>query len=658
MTSDADRLLGLPVPHRRLTALSTIAVFVFYVLTMSRSLSMYDSPELALVAEQLGLGHPLGQPLHTILGALVSHLPGIDPLIALNGLSALAGALTVIPMASLAQTLWQANGHGPRRGGRMLAPTIAIVGMLPILWEPSTRIEVYPVAAFLGLWGAARLATARGDARNTVHYLGVGLAVGLSASVNVICALGVALASFPVIAAGLIRRTTSPRDVATLVAGGLFGLTPYGYVFLVAARKDVVVWGAPTDLAAIRHYFTAADFTPKQVGSVSEWLAHVGDLLFWSLHNGLFALMLTGFVAFLVFRKPNFFGSSLLGITLVFFVSFVARNGVFATDVLDYLGYLAIPSWIAASGVGLFVAHIASRKILLGVGALALVALFVGLSNPRPLERTRHLDEYTKELATQALQSAPPNAVLVVEQDHWIGPIWYLQERLGVREDVVLVAYGLSASEWYWKHLYRRHPSLHDFALRGRGGKAARVQRFLEANEGRPVQIERVALANLLGLETCPANWLLDVTETCVVNESIPALATLSATTLDRIGQGSPGTDGLIALVTLDRGYDLWTHGLPRAAVEVLLAGVPAIEGLEDIDLSVLPARIDRQRSPPPVYQPHVALGHPARNVHYAAHIARSSGAQQLAEYLERLSGALGPVEPKFANFASSPANL
>ncbi len=659
MTDETDQLLALPVPSRRHTAFSAALLFVFYLTTMSRSLSLYDSPELALVAEQLGLGHPLGQPLHTLLGALVARLPGIDPLISLNGLSALAGALTVIPATSLAGTLLRANAGAREGDWRLLAPVVAIIGALPVLWEPSTRIEVYPIAAFFGLWGAARLASswAHGH-RGAIAYLSAGLALGLSASANVVCAFGVALALLPSIVALSIRRVTSSRQLGALIGGGIAGLTPYGYVFAVARREDVVVWGAPTDAASIRHYFTAADFTPKQVGSFSEWWAHVGDLFSWSLHNALFALMLTGLVGFFVFRRPVFLGVSLLGITSAFFSAFVARNGVFATDVLDYLGYLAIPAWIAASGVGLFVAHLAARRLVFGFGAIGLIVLLVMTTEPGPLERTRHLDNYTEALAYQTLRAAPRDAILILEQDHWIGPMWYLQERLDVRRDVVLVAYGLSASEWYWRYLYRRHPTLREFELRAKGGRTARVQRFLQANANRPVQIERLALARRLGLSTCPNDWLLDSSQTCEPTAAAQSLATYSAAALDRLGQGSPGTDGLIALVTLDRGYDLWAHGFPRAAVEALLAGVPTIDELKELDLSPLPPRVDPQTVPLPAYEPHVALGHPARNLHYASVIARASRAPQLADYLERLSDALGPVEPKFASLTRSPANL
>ena len=136
-----EKLLGLPVRSRRMTGAATGVLFAFYVGTMCRSLSMYDSPELALVAEQLGLGHPFGQPLHTMIGALLTRLPGIDPLVALNAFSALLGALTVVPATSFAETIGRQGPNSPAGDLRFVAPTIAIAAMHPALWEPSTRIE-------------------------------------------------------------------------------------------------------------------------------------------------------------------------------------------------------------------------------------------------------------------------------------------------------------------------------------------------------------------------------------------------------------------------------------------------------------------------------------------------------------------------------------
>ena len=654
-----ERLLGLPVQSRRATAAAAIALFAFYVLTMCRGLSMYDSPELALVAEQLGLGHPFGQPLHTILGGLLTRLPGVDPLVALNAFSALAGALTVIPATSFAQTLVRPGSDCPAGDVRFVAPTIALIGMHPALWEPSTRIEVYPLAVFLALWAAARFASAvlDGEQRSSA-YLATGLGLGLAASANVVCACGVAFAMTPRLLMGIVRGEIPRRALGLVTAGGLTGLVTYGYVLVVAGRKDVVVWGAPTDAASLKHYFTAADFSYKGVSSWAQWWTHVGELFLWSLHNGLFAILLVGFSGYALYARKRGLGRFFANATLIFFVAFIARNGVFAPDVLDYAGYLALPTWIAASGVGLFLAYLAEHKASFAAAALAAVVLLVMVAPPAPYERTRHSDVFTWHIAQEALRAAPLDAIVIVENDHWIGPMWYLQEQREVRPDVTLLAYGLSASRWFWELLYRRHPNLEPFELRGPGGRKGRVRRFLQANSTHPVQIERIALAHRLGLPTCPSEWLLDVRAACSDTAREPSLARYANAALAELKHGSPGTDGLIASVTLDRGHDLYSQGFPRVAIATLLAGVPRIDQIEDLDLSSVPRRIQPAMRPAPAYEPPVALGHPARNLHYASTIANATGARRLAIYFAALSEAMGPVQPKFTALPASPANL
>ncbi|MEM7136909.1 MAG: DUF2723 domain-containing protein [Myxococcota bacterium] len=659
MIPEAESLLGLRVRSRRGTGVAALGLFVFYALTMSRSFSLYDSPELALVAEQLGLGHPLGQPLHTLLGAMAARLPGIDPLIALNGLSALFGALAVVPATSLAQTLIDLNRDDVDRAQRFVAPTTALVGALPVLWEPATRIEVYPVAVFFGLWALAKLAPALHDpeARAGV-YFAAGCALGLSASANPVCAVGAALGVAPILIVRTAKRKIWPRQLLGLVVGGVSGLLPYSYVFAVASREDALVWGQPVDTMSVRRYFTAADFTPKQVDSIDAWWGHVIDLGAWSLHNAAFAVVIAGLVGFLIFARPSALGASLLAITLGFFTGFLARNGVFAPDVLDYLGYLALPMWISAAGVALLVARVAVDRpgpAWVLVGLIASLAIVVP---PGAFERTRQRDAYTEELAYQSLLAAPDNAILLVERDHWVGAIWYLQEQLGLRSDVVSIAYGLTGSSWYWNHVYRQHPDLFAFEVRGEGGNPGRVERFLNANPSRPVQVERVELAEALSLSTCPANWLLDVTTACEASADAPAIVEHAEEAITALDQGSPGTDGLLALVTFDRGHDLWRHGLARAAVASLLAGVPRQDGLDAVDLSVIPERVDPQSSPAPDYDPRTALGHPAKNLHYASLIARATHANDLAVYFESLAEALGPVTPKFTGMPTTPASL
>jgi hypothetical protein len=148
------------------------------------------------------------------------------------------------------------------------------------------------------------------------------------------------------------------------------------------------------------------------------------------------------------------------------------------------------------------------------------------------------------------------------------------------------------------------------------------------------------------------------VSPRCSGDAGEPSLARHAREALAKIGHGSPGTEGLIALVTLDRGHDLYSQGFPRAAVATILAGVSRAHGLEDLDLSSVPLRIEPSARPLPGYEPPVALGHPARNLHYASVIAQATGAPALCAYLAGLSEAIGPVRPKFAGVPASPANL
>lgn len=655
-----ERLLGLPVRSRLRTGACAAALFVFYAVTMCTSLSMYDSPELALVAEQFGLGHPFGQPLHTIMGGLLARLPGVEPLIGLNGLSALASALTVIPATSFAEALVRPGPGRPEGDARFIAPAVALVGVHPALWEPATRIEVYPLAAFFALWAAACFASAvLAGTRHARPYLSTGVALGLSASANVLCAVGVAFAMTPRLLMATIRREIPGSALAWVAGGGLLGLLTYAYVFLVAGREDVVIWGAPTDAASIAHYFTAADFASKGVASWSAWWSHVVALVVSWVRSGLLALLVAGFAGYAIYARKRGLGRFFYNATLVFFLAVVARNGVFAPDVLDYNGYFAIPSWLAAAGIGLFIAYVAAHKTHFAVAALLAVVALLAVAPPAPHERTRHRDAFTKQVAERALFAAPPDAIVIVERDHWIGPLWYLQEQRGARPDVTLVAYGLASSEWFWRLLQRRHPDLAPFELRGPGGRVARVRRFLDANRSRPIQVESEALARRLGLDTCASDWLLDTGRGCS-REPVqhPALVRLATNALAELGSGSPGTDGLIALMTFDRGHDLYAQGFPRAAVASLLAGVPAADGVNAAGLASVPERIAPSAPAVPVYAPPVALGHPARNLHYAAFIAHATGAPELARRLAVLSDALGPVTLKFASSSATPANL
>src|ERR687884_80369 len=76
-----------------------VAALVLYLHSLAPTITMAngagDSGELASTAYTLGIAHPTGYPLYTLLGFVITHLGGGEPAFSLNAFSAVMGAVTV-----------------------------------------------------------------------------------------------------------------------------------------------------------------------------------------------------------------------------------------------------------------------------------------------------------------------------------------------------------------------------------------------------------------------------------------------------------------------------------------------------------------------------------------------------------------------------------
>ncbi len=132
------------------------ASLLLYTLTLAPSVVTLfdDSLEFQLVTYQLGIAHPTGYPLYTLLGKLFTMLPLGNVAYRVNWLSAVFGAATVAlvyllaaTVAEPAQKLRGDNGaQWPRRMGAALGAALLAVGL--VFWQQATIAEVYPLNAF------------------------------------------------------------------------------------------------------------------------------------------------------------------------------------------------------------------------------------------------------------------------------------------------------------------------------------------------------------------------------------------------------------------------------------------------------------------------------------------------------------------------------
>jgi hypothetical protein len=643
--------LWLPLRSPALAWGAALLATALYALSMARDLSFYDSGELALAAVQLGLPHPPGQPLFTLLGFAFAKLTWWSPLLGLNLLSALCGGLTLLPALSLAEGMLEQEREPL---AKWVAPAALVVGSQHIaLWEQATRVEVYALAVLLALWCLARAAyLLSGAGRGTRAWLGLGLGLGLCAAVNpVVCAFATLAGSAGLVEA-LRTRRTSARELAFALLGGVAGLLVYAYVPLVADRgAEALVWGAPSSPRALFDYLSGRDFRANLSVSLGRWLRQMVQWLAFGLEFALLPLWGVGIAAHALLPPPGL-TRALVPVACLSSVAYLARYTRFIPEVPDYVSYTSLATWLCLIGCSALAAWLWARSMRVAtVGLFCVLLATLAFGAPSPLARTRARERTARDMASELLASAPREALVIVGADHWVAPLWYLQEVERERTDVVVLATGLLGSSWYFEHLFQRHPELARAELKGPGGRQGRLGRLLARNAGRPLLFAEPALAHALGFTTCVHRFFAAANTPC---SDDPREQTYAAALWERlgaaVGEGEPTALGVLASISYERGVWLAATGDLRAAVRTLL--VPIDGALSDFDVEALPQGV--VSVPQPTWQRAVPLGDPARNLYMAARLVMAAGApkQGLLWMLAARDGGLPEAEAWLASVA------
>jgi hypothetical protein len=564
---------------------------------MSRDVAWFDSGELALVARQLGLGHPPGQPLYTWLLALFARLPFVDPLAGMNFFSALAGAACAIPADYIL-----------RRTVHVSGPTRFVVlvgaGSAAPVWDQATGIELYALATFLFL-AIAALAVRIGElASRKRHWFALGGLGGALAAVNPVFALAAALATFFV-----VRRRVRASFAACALLGALVGLVPYVHVLLVRNATDRIVWGELSTWAGFRAYLLGADYGQKMHSAYGAVPRHIATWIGWAWSQAA-VLAILGWLGWLLDPRLRHH-IVLLGIALVFGFGFTTTYGNYYPHVPDFNGYLAPALWLGGLGIAGLAARVRGPGRLMAHVPAALVGVAIVATlvmGDRPVwTRNRSRVAMPRELAKEFLDSAEPGTLLLVESDHLVFPLLYLTEVEKRRGDVVVINVGWASSSWYWRHLYSRHPTLPQIPLAA-PDRDTRLVRLLTAAPERPVRVEHSGLAARLRLRSCPATWGVAIATTCksVRDDEARFLGTIGTW-----WTGQEASDlfapSVIANVTSARAEALWARGDAPAALRAWRAGIGADVPLPE---ALPPERVPR----PPLATGPVFIGSAAHN--------------------------------------------
>jgi hypothetical protein len=443
-------------------ALALTGPLAVYAASAARDLGPIDSGELATVCANLGVAHPTGYPLYTLVGHLAAMgLPGPTPIARLNLLSGIFAATACLFTFLLFRAILARLR--PRAGARsrdLLALGAAWLWAIhPALWSQAVVNEVHAlqVALLAGiLWLAAEERTENSMRWRVLTAYATGLAfTNHMSTVYLLPGLAVGALVDQADRAWLReRRHALLLAGATLVPLGLYGVLP-----LLGLREPLMDWGAPTTWSRfLRHvggaqyrvwmFSSSQAFRGNLAGFLREWVSPVGWIPPLAAIAGAWTLARRD--------RPVFFR-----LTLGFLVGVIWASGYDIHDIEPYYATARLClAGLALAGVSAVLPERrTSRARDLVVLAPLLAALVLG--GLRYRDQSRRGDHFVRLYAQSLLDRLPPDAILISR--HWdmvVSPIIYLQQVEHRRPDVTVVDTELLRRSWYYPQLRRTDPRL------------------------------------------------------------------------------------------------------------------------------------------------------------------------------------------------------
>jgi transmembrane protein TMEM260 (protein O-mannosyltransferase) len=491
-----------------------------YVQTLSPTVAWVnqgeDSGDLLAAAATLGIPHPTGYPLFTLLGRVASLIPLGPVAFRINLVAALAGAASVFFLARLVQELGASRGETASRGsGAALLAALASAGAALAYafsrgaWSQSVLAEVYTLnAAFLGavLWSLAR-AERTGSVRHlclAAFLFGLGLT---NHRLLLATAPALALVAWRFVVTQGIGRA----GLVLLPLLAAWGATLYLYLPVRAWTVPEFSWGVPTTPARFWWMVSGAQyaqhFFERGLSATVAYLApgRLGVDFGWGL------VAIAAGVAAAVVRRPG-------RAWLLWTTAAASMIPLAVYSIPDDAGYWMPIAFLAAAlaGTGWFsmaiaagdrapahAARAALAALTLGAAVYALPAHWAAVDASHDIRPWLY--------ARRNLEAVEPNALVLSEYDGRTFALWFYKatEFRTTRPDVAVVYKYLLVWPWYQHHLARRYPGLS--IPRYGGDLDAMMNRVVARNiRRRPVYLVRDDPALLSIFRTESAGYSLD----------------------------------------------------------------------------------------------------------------------------------------------------
>jgi hypothetical protein len=406
---------------------------VAYACTLAPSVGAGDSGELILAANALGVPHPPGYPLWTLLARLATLLPWGEVAWRVNALSA--------ALASLGAGLFYflARRVGLRALGAGIAT--ALYAGSTIVWGIAVETEVYALVAIFFLLLAlfafrARSAHTAGVRSDALFFFTAGLSILVHQTL---------LFPAAILGGWVLARRASPRRAAVAACWTLLGASLVLFLPIRWAAHPAFFWGGEAGWRGVmdgllRRSYGAIRQNPLSASLALDELLAIGLCLVRALGIPGALLVLGG-----AWRGGRSRGqtrivaaaSGSIAVALLSLVAFTPDAEHVAQIAPFLIPVVASAAVLAGAGVDAILARGSKWYRRSAAGMVAALVLATLVSHGRECDRSefRLAERYGRDL----FRDLPADAILIVDGDNETFLAAYASRMEGVRPDVTLI---------------------------------------------------------------------------------------------------------------------------------------------------------------------------------------------------------------------------
>ncbi|HLF20106.1 MAG TPA: DUF2723 domain-containing protein [Bacteroidota bacterium] len=461
-----------PFRHQEAASVTVSALsFLVYLTTLCPTVSFTDAGELATVATTLGIAHPTGYPLFTLLGRLAVMIPSAgEEIVRLNLLAAVLTAasagvfLQLILVIQDANEVFSSRKNGRVSTGQRLYVAVAaslVFAFSSTVWSQSTSVEVYSLHVLLIL--LSLVSFIKGLQQQAVHpketsryLLLFAFVLGLSFT-NHMTTILLAPAFLYLYFAVLALTKESFARFLKLVPFFLLGLSLYLYAPIRSSARPSLDWGHPATLERLFWHISGKQY---QVWMFEGWDIAKKQLEYFVKHfSSEFHWVAVAVLILGVFNASRNSRRKILFLALLFFTCLLYSINYQIHDINPYflLSYIVV-AFLIVCGLE-FLVERANTRLKLSAVYVFLICLPVLqiMNNKKNVDESENF--LAEDVTLNVLSGLKPNSVVFTSLwDYFVSPSYYYQHVRKMRPDVVIIDKALLQNRsWYFLQLERNH---------------------------------------------------------------------------------------------------------------------------------------------------------------------------------------------------------